>query len=108
MGVWKIQPELRQLNLGDGWFPLRSRHRVKHPRIAVRLVRAIQTRRAIRFQHHDYEDVGARSCERISARVAARVSVACPGLETDRMDWRKLVALGGGGRHRISIAPAAH
>ena len=23
MGVWKIQRELRQFDLGDGWFPLR-------------------------------------------------------------------------------------
>src|SRR5213079_1962416 len=42
---------------------------------------------------------------------AARLSVARAGVETDRMDWRKLVALGGGGRHRFQlllllIAPA--
>src|SRR5437773_11518535 len=108
MGIWKIQRELRQFDLGDGWFFLRYRHRVEHPRIALRLVRAIQTRRAIWVQHDKHEDVDPRSRERISARGAARVSGACAGVETDRVDWRKLVALGGGGCHRVSIAPAAH
>jgi hypothetical protein len=46
---WKIQRELRHFNVGHGWFSLHYSHRVEHPRIAVRLVRAIQTRRAIRF-----------------------------------------------------------
>src|SRR5436309_12250461 len=106
MGVWKIQRELRQFDLGDGWFSLRYRHRVEHPRIALRLVRAIQTRRAIRVQHDKHQDVDPRSCETISARGAARISAACGGVKTDRVDRRKLVALGGGGCHRISIASA--
>src|SRR5438046_2459956 len=104
MGVWKIQRELRQFDLCDGWFSLRYRHRVEHARIALRLVRAIQTRMAIRVQHDKHEDVDPRSCERISARGPARVSAACAGVETDRVDWRKLVALGSGGCHGVSIA----
>src|SRR5881409_2162010 len=109
MGVWKIQREreLRKFDLGDGWFSLRYRHRVEHSRTALRLVRAIQTRRAIWVQHDKHEDVDPRSCERISARGPARVSAACAGVETDRVDWRKLVALGSGGCHRVSIVPAA-
>src|SRR6266542_631664 len=103
MGIWKIQRERRHLDLGDGWFSLRHRHRLEHPRIAIRLVRAIQARRAIWFQHHNHEDVDPRSCERIAACGPARLSTAYAGVETDRMDWRNLVALGGGGGHRVSV-----
>src|SRR5205807_9313314 len=39
--------------------------------------------------------------------ISARLSSDCAGVETDRVDWRKLVALGGDGCHRVSIAPAA-
>ena len=50
----------------------------------------------------------ARSSQRISARGVAWLSVACAGVETDRVDWHKLVDLGGGGCHRVPIASAAH
>src|SRR5207245_9103921 len=63
---------------------------------------------AIRFQYHADEDVGARSCKRISARGTARVSTAGTGIETDRVDRRELVALGRGGCHRVSIAATTH
>src|SRR5678816_3060976 len=96
MGVWKIQREPRHVDLGHGWFSLSYRHRVEHPGIAVRLVRAIQNRRAIRFQHHKQEDVDHRSYQSIVPRTAARLSVAGTGVETDRVDWHKLVALGVG------------
>src|SRR5437867_8881139 len=107
MGVWKVHRELRQIDLGDGWFPLLYRHRVERACIAVRLVHAIQTGRAIRFQHRDDQDVGARSCERIAARVAARLPVARAGSENYRMDWHELVALGCRDCRRVSIAPDA-
>ena len=36
-----------------------------------------------------------------------RVSIACAGVEADRVDWPKLVDLGSGGRDRVPIAFAA-
>src|SRR5262249_55999324 len=106
MGIWKIRGELWRVCLGNGQFPLRYRHRFKHTRIAFRVVRTIQTRRAIRLQHDDDEDVDGRSCKRISTGAGARLPAAGAGLETDRVDWRKLVALGCGSCHRVSIPPA--
>ena len=43
-----------------------------------------------------------------SARRVARVSIACAGVEADRVDWPELVDLGGGAGYRVSIALAAH
>src|SRR4029453_1723514 len=107
MGVWEIQRERWHFRLDDGWLSLRHRNRVEPSRTAVRLVRAIQTRRAIRFQHHKHEDVDRRSYQRIVARSAARLSDACAGLETDRVDWRELVDLGSCGCYRVSAASAS-
>src|SRR5438093_4857941 len=104
MGVWKIQREPWHVEPGDGWFSLSYRHRVEHPGIAVRMVRAIQNRRAIRFQHHKPEDVDRRSYQRIAPCTAAGLSVAGSGVETGRVDWHKLVALGSGGCRRLSVA----
>ena len=108
MGAWKIQCKFRYFDLGDGWLPLPRRHHLEHTRIAIRLVRAIQNRRAIRFQHHEHEDVDRGSSERIAARRVVWIPIACTGVETDRVDGRKLVALGSGSCHRVSIARAAH
>src|SRR4029077_10576435 len=97
MGVWKIQCKFRYFDIGDGRLSLRHGDRVEHTGIAIRLVRAIQNRRAIRFQHHYHEDVDCGSSQRIADRYAVWLSVACTGVETDRMDRRQLVALGCGG-----------
>src|SRR5437667_12187371 len=105
MGVWKIQREPWHVEPGDGWFSLSYRHRVEHPGIAVRLVHTIQNRTAIRLQHHRHEDVDRRSYQGITPRIAARLSAASAGVQTDRMDWHELVALGGCGYHLLSIAP---
>src|SRR5262249_26229259 len=80
----------------------------KHPQSAIRVVRAVQTRRAIRLQHDYAENVGARSCEGIFARCVARISLTCVCVEADRVDWPKLVDLGGGAGYRVSIALNAH
>src|SRR6266550_2789903 len=106
MGAWKIR--FRYFDLGDGWLPLPRGDRLEHTRIAIRLVRAIQNRRAIRFQHHKHEDVDRGSSQRVAARRGVWISLTCTSVETDRMDGRQLVALGYGSCCRVSIAIDAH
>src|SRR5438477_11165925 len=106
MDVSKIQREPWHVDPGDGWFSLSCRNRVEPPGIAVRVVRAIQNRTAIWFQHHKPEDVDRRSHQGITPRIAARLSAASVDIDTDRMDRHELVALGGGGCHRVPIASA--
>src|SRR5579885_649142 len=72
------------------------------------MVRAVQTRGSIWFQHDYGEDMAARSCEGIVARVVARLSIACAGVKADRMERPKLVDLGCARRHRVSVPVNLH
>ena len=59
VGVWKIHGSFRHVRFGNGRFSFRYRRCIKHRQFAIRVVRAVQTRRPIRFQHDYREDVGA-------------------------------------------------
>src|ERR1043166_139223 len=108
MGAWKIRYKFGYFDLGDGWLPLPRGDHLEHTRIAIRLVRAIQNRGAIRFQHRKHEDVDRGSSQRVAAHHGVWISLTRVGVETDRMDRRQLVALGGGCCCRVSIAIDAH
>ena len=59
LGVWMIHDIVRHVRLGNGRFSFRYRRCIKHRQFAIRLVRTVQTRRPIRFQYDDRENVGA-------------------------------------------------
>jgi hypothetical protein len=54
-----ILGSVRHVRFCNGRFSFRHRPCIKHCQFAIRLVRAVQTGRSIRFQHDYGEDLGA-------------------------------------------------